>query len=180
MVILTRYSLGPGRAAAAPATWPADSRLPRVAGQPTLVMIAHPHCACTRASLGELAVLMAKGTGRLSSVVVFVQPIGSRSTWTDTDLRRSAEKIPGVRVLEDPGGHEASHFGAWTSAPVYYYDASGRLQFCGGITAGRGHSGDNAGRSAIEARLAGQDPGRTSTEVFGCSLFDHSLPAVRR
>jgi hypothetical protein len=50
------------------------------------------------------------------------------------------------------------------------YDTAGRLLFSGGITAARGHSGDNAGREAIVALLAGAPTDRTQTPVFGCKL----------
>jgi hypothetical protein len=45
----------PGAAGDAPAQWPADSGLSRAGDAPTLILFAHPQCACTRASLGGLA-----------------------------------------------------------------------------------------------------------------------------
>jgi hypothetical protein len=171
MVALVRYSLGPGRAADAPPIWPAASHVTRVVGQPTLVMIAHPRCACTRASIRELAVLMAHSMGKVSTTVLFVRPSGTSSEWNDTDLRRSAESIPGVTVLTDPDGQEAARFGAATSGQVLLYDARGRLRFSGGITAGRGHEGDNPGRLGLQAYLVDGQTQRPTTPVFGCELF---------
>jgi hypothetical protein len=143
-------------------------------------MLAHPRCSCTRASLNELAILMTRAAGRLSATVIFVRPDGTPPGWDDTDLRRTAAAIPGVHVLTDSAGLEASRFGAWTSGQVCYYDAAGRLAFSGGITAGRGHEGDNAGRSSLEARLAGYDSGPRHTAVFGCSLFGPRDRKVRQ
>jgi hypothetical protein len=60
-----------------PPLWPADSRIPRPGGLPTLVMLAHPRCACTRASLGELARLMSRLEGRVQATVVFLRPPGT-------------------------------------------------------------------------------------------------------
>ena len=178
MGLLVRYSLGPGRPAHAPELWPAGTRAARTPGRPSLVMIAHPRCACTRASLGELAVLMARCPGRLSATVLFVRPQGTPVAWDRTDLRSSAEAIPGVAVITDDDGREARRFGAATSGQVLLYDTEGRLEFSGGITAGRGHSGDNAGRAALEARLLEGRGGRPTTPVFGCALFDsRSAPA---
>jgi len=171
MIALTRYSLSPGTLAAAPASWPAASTVERTTPLPQLVMIAHPRCACTRASLGELAVLMAHCAGRVLATVIFVRPDGVPAGWENTDLLQSARAIPGVTVLTDAGGREAARFGAATSGQVLLYDAAGRLAFCGGITAGRGHAGDNAGREALEALLRGA-PARASVPVFGCELFD--------
>jgi len=176
MIVLTRYSLAPGRPAAAPARWPTHSRVLRRGGRPTLLMIAHPRCACTRASLGELAVLMTRCTDRLDATVMFVRPPGAPSGWDETDLRHTAAAIPGVQVLTDTGGREAGRFGTWTSGQVFLYDAAGKLRFYGGITAGRGHAGDNAGRSALEALLLSGQPARPTTPVFGCELFDRSGP----
>jgi hypothetical protein len=172
MIALVRYSLGPGRSAAAPVAWPAATQAHRVAGRPALVMIAHPRCACTRASIGELATLMARCDGRVSATVLFVRPSRTSADWNDTDLRHSAESIPGVTVLTDSGGHEAALFGAATSGQVVLYGADGRLRFSGGITAGRGHAGDNAGRTTVEQYLLAGRPDRPETPVFGCELFD--------
>jgi hypothetical protein len=51
------------------------------------------------------------------------------------------------------------------------------LLFAGGITAARGHAGDNAGRSAIETLLAGGRPGYDRTPVFGCPIVVNELQA---
>jgi hypothetical protein len=39
-------------------------------------MAIHPHCPCSRASIGELSILMAHSRGRLAAFVVFVEPPG--------------------------------------------------------------------------------------------------------
>jgi hypothetical protein len=46
--------------------------------------------------------------------------------------------------------------------------------FAGGITESRGHSGDNAGRSAITAMVLGETLPKAAghTPVYGCPLFD--------
>jgi len=133
-------------------------------------MLAHPRCPCTAASVGELAQIMAQLEGKIAAYVLFIQPKGTGNAWEDTDLRRSAEAIPGVKVILDPDGVEAGRFGAETSGHTLVYGADGRLLFSGGITASRGHAGDNVGASAIIALLNHQKPVRTQTLVFGCSL----------
>jgi hypothetical protein len=60
---LWNYESTPGVAAATPGRWPADSRIKPDADRATLVMLAHPHCPCTRASIGELARLMTQAQG---------------------------------------------------------------------------------------------------------------------
>src|SRR5882672_67889 len=52
MALVWSYNHRPGEAAAAPARWPADTHVPRANGY-TLVMLAHPKCPCTRATVEE-------------------------------------------------------------------------------------------------------------------------------
>jgi hypothetical protein len=166
------YENAAGAAGQAPAHWPANSRLEHAADRTTLVMLAHPHCPCTRASIGELALLMAKSQGRVTAYVLFLKPTGSADDWEMTDLWQSAASIPGVSVFADADGVEAKNFQAATSGQTVLYDAGGNLLFSGGITASRGHSGDNAGRSAIVSLLSGGESELTKTSVYGCPLFD--------
>jgi hypothetical protein len=132
----------------------------------------HPHCPCSRASIGELALLMAHCQGRVDAQVLFLQPAEMSSDWVLTDLWREAARIPGVTVSRDEAGREARLFGAETSGDTALYDGQGRLMFHGGITIARGHSGDNPGRDALEALLLGTPTQQTNTPVFGCSLFE--------
>lgn len=171
---LVTYQSRPGVAAVAPAHWPNDSRIEPNHTDPTLIILAHPHCPCTRASIGELAQLMAHVQGRVSAYVLFLQPGNLTEDWHRTDLWRSAESIPGVTVLDDPDGREAQHFNASTSGQALLYDRDGGLVFSGGITAARGHSGDNLGRSALLSFLTTGATEDQETPVFGCSLVDNT------
>lgn len=171
MGFLWDYENTPGPAADAPARWPADSRLQRPEGRPTLVLLAHPHCPCTRASIGELSRLMTQARGLVTAQVLFVRPQGFSDEWERTDLWSSAAAIPGVSVVRDDEGVEALRFRAKTSGHVALYDAGGGLLFSGGITSARGHAGDNAGRTAIVSLLTAGGAERSETPVFGCPLF---------
>ncbi len=170
--MLWGYENSPGVGAQPPARWPTDSRIQRAPNQATLVMLAHPHCPCTRATIGELALLMAHTQGRVTAYVLFLKPAGFDDDWEKTDLWRSAASIPGVHAIIDDGGAEARRFHAATSGQTILYDAEGRLMFSGGITGSRGHSGDNAGRSAVVSLINARASERTETLVFGCPLFD--------
>ncbi len=173
--IMVQYENTPGLPGTPGVSWPTTSQILRTPGHPTLVMLVHPHCPCTRASIGELAVLMAHVPEPLDAYVLFLTPAGVTDSWEKTDLWYSAAAIPGVHVLRDEEGIEARRFQAATSGQAVLYDAAGRLLFTGGITGSRGHFGDNAGRSAILSFLYQRAAARTQTFVFGCSLFD---PAV--
>lgn len=168
---LGRKTNTPGAEATPPQYWPMRASLPRSQKAFTLLMLAHPHCPCTRASLGELARLMTLVGDRLNATVLFLQPSDQPSDWTQTDLWRSAAAIPGVRVIADPDGREARRFQARTSGQTLVYEAQGRLVFSGGITAARGHFGDNEGRSAIVALARQQTRNLSRSPVFGCALF---------
>jgi hypothetical protein len=172
--VLWNYENSPGVAAEPPATWPASSQIQRAPDKATLVMLVHPHCPCTRASMSELAELMAHTQGRLATYVLFLKPAGFSEDWEKTDLWQSAASIPGVTAIVDDEGNEARRFHAVTSGQVILYDAGGRLLFTGGITASRGHAGDNAGRSAIVSFVNVGSADRTETFVFGCPLFDEN------
>jgi hypothetical protein len=178
MGILQKYSLTPGIVGTPGAQWPIASRISPSSSYFTLVMVIHPHCPCSRASIGELSTLLAHSRGRLLAFVVFVEPPGFGESWTKTDLWSSAGLIPGVTRIIDRGT-EANLFGAATSGQTMVYDRRGRLLFSGGITAARGHFGDNAGVSAIVAlihnpashRLALPIVHEDKTPVYGCLLF---------
>jgi hypothetical protein len=168
---LMAYDNTPGTAADAPSVWPATSTLARDGAGPTLVMLAHPRCDCTRASIGELAELLARSPQRPRTYVVFIRPGGVDAGWTKTGTFHQATRIPGVTVIRDDNGDEADRFGSWTSGQTLLYDQDGRLVYSGGITGARGKPGNNTGRSTVLALLAGSKPARATTQVFGCSLF---------
>ena len=167
---LLKYENSPGKVGRVSSSWPPNSPVQLANERLTLVMAAHPQCPCTRASVAELAQLMAHIHGKVQVYVLFYAPRDSGADWQNTDLRRSAAQIPGVTVLSDVDGAEAQRFGAETSGHTFLFDPSGHLLFNGGITASRGHSGDNAGESAIVSLIDNRTNARTQTFVFGCSL----------
>ena len=170
--LLWAYENRPGPTTTPPAQWPSDSRIHFATDRATLVIMAHPHCPCSRASIGELARLMAQAQGRVTAYALFLKPEGAYDDWEKTDLWQSAASIPGVNVVDDDGGAEARRFHAMTSGQTLLYDAEGRLLFSGGITGSRGHSGDNAGRSAVVSLLDTGEAEAAETFAFGCPLFD--------
>jgi len=158
------FATTPGRAAPAPVTWPVDSTLPRATATPTIVMFAHPDCACTAASLVELADLVAELAPRPRVLIVFTGAHDPRASANWDTAGRIADAI---RLRDD--GREARRFGAQTSGYALVYDARGIRRFAGGLTGARGHVGDNVGRRAAAAALRGT-AGEPSHGVFGCSL----------
>jgi hypothetical protein len=170
---MLNYESAPGRVGVVPPDWPAGSVIHPVTDRATLVVLAHPRCPCTRATIGELAQIMASAQGKVSAYVLFLQPKGSGSDWQETSLMRTAAAIPGVTVLADMDGVEARRFGAATSGHTLLFDPAGRLLFSGGITQSRGHAGGNAGESAIVALIEHGAAGQHQTPVFGCALAEN-------
>jgi hypothetical protein len=166
------YEITPATSEVAGNQWPAATSCSLTRQHPTLVLFVHPHCPCSRASLNELSVLMTHCEGRLDAHVLFYKPSSASREWTRTDLWYAAARIPGVQPRVDVDGAERRHFGARVSGEVFLYQASGELAFHGGITASRGHAGDNAGRSAIESLVLNNTAVASKTPVFGCELRD--------
>lgn len=169
--VLARYKNTPGRVeAGTSADWPVGTRLARRPGRASLVMFAHPHCPCTRASINELARLMPRLPAGTAAHVLFVRPSETAADWEQTDLWRSAASIPGVSVVRDDEGVEAARFHALTSGLTLVYDGGGHLLFHGGITASRGHEGDSFGQRRILSLLTTGQADRNDSPVFGCAL----------
>jgi len=145
---------------------------------PTLIMVVHPQCPCTRASLTELARVLARCPGKVRTIVLFAIPPDMPAGQKESDLWSLAAAIPGVEIRRDSGCIVARRLGAETSGQCFLFDISGRKQFSGGITAGRAHEGDNEGSDAIVALLHKEVPQTTHTAVFGCPLETASLKVI--
>jgi hypothetical protein len=177
--LLWRHGFVAGPVAKAEQTWPSAALLPRPAGMPTLIMTVHPECPCSRASLNELEVPMSHCPGKLHAYVLFAEPAGVKVPVESTALWKSASQISGVTTMVDNDGVTTGLFGAETSGQVFVYDAAGVLRFSGGLTASRGHEGDNDGLSEVEGivrlnNLAGSTAEKTqvkSTPVYGCKIW---------
>lgn len=170
LAAITRYSLAPGEAPEPPSTWPADLALPTDPERATLVMAVHPRCPCSRASLDELAKLLAHVGDRVSAQVVFVVPPGAEQRGEESELWSRVGAIPGVgRVLDR--GPIAERLRVATSGHTLLYGRDGALLFSGGITAARGHAGDNGGSEAIASLLLRGDAADRRNPVFGCALL---------
>ena len=177
VVYMARYENTPGeKSDLYPAVFPPDSRIKPFSDRATLIFFVHPKCPCTRASLRELARLMSDLDSKLQAYVVLIKPENADANWTETDLRARAEAIPNVRVLIDEGEHETKIFHARTSGLTLLYDREGNLRFDGGITASRGHEGDNAGARAVFDIVTNNAGNRAETFVFGCLLNAKSCP----
>ncbi len=145
-------------------------------GEFKLIMFAHPRCPCTAASLTELQKLQAR-VPNLKISVAFMLPSGLKdSDWTNSANWQSANEMSGVSVIKDIDGRLARKFGAEVSGFTVVYDSANKLVFSGGITAARGHEGDNAGEDKIIALCASKKVPDPKSPAFGCKLSDDQSP----
>jgi hypothetical protein len=133
-----------------------------------LYMFLHPRCPCSVASVNELARIMSCCAAQFDATVYFVRPESRPSDWECGTLWNLASAIPFVNVETDVGGAVAGRFQANTSGEVFVYDCRGKLKFHGGITAARGHAGDNLGETAVIAIALGDKSYVDRSPVFGC------------
>ena len=167
---LARYNNTPGALGEqAPSRWPSLSHLGRTAGLPTLVVMLHPRCPCSRATLANLERAMPELRDKARVHLVFVRP-DAEDGRDDNALLRIARNMRGTEIFADETGREAGLFGTLTSGETLLYSPEGALVFHGGITFGRSHEGVNPGLSAIVQFIHHDSANRSSTSVFGCAL----------
>lgn len=176
--VVYRHEATPAPQVQVAAQWPVESSVPHPGGTPALIMFAHPNCPCTRASVQELSRIAAQSRGRAAITVVFLAMEDQKDALSGTPLWQQVVAIPGVRAVADNDGREAGLFGPLTSGHTLLYDKNGELVFEGGITASRGHEGDNIGRTSVVTYLLNEAPEARQTPVYGCALVA-DFPAAK-
>jgi hypothetical protein len=166
---IREFESTPGTAANAHASWPRRSAVARANGEWTLVMLVHPHCSCSRASIKELEAILEKAPRSVRANVLVYRPSDFPSGWERTDVFAAATRLHRARVMVDVDGREARLFGGFTSGQTFLYDGAGHLRFEGGITSLRGHAGLNSGRAGV-LRIANTQTGSGNHPVFGCAI----------
>ncbi len=176
---IRRFETTPGLPASAPRAWPAATTVARTTGTWSLVMLVHPHCSCSRASVQELAEIAEKAPRDVQTTVLVYRPHEMKAGWERTNVYDAATRIRRARVLIDHDGAEARLFGGFTSGQTFLYDDQGRLRFAGGVTSLRGHAGLNRGRADV-LRIASQRSGSGTHPVFGCAITTTNPRRERR
>lgn len=177
---LLAYENTPGQAGAPKPVWPSASRIVRAPGQFCLVIFLHPDCPCSQASVTELGRLMAKLHGALQGVVIFTKPASDEKSVKTASLWKRVSAIPNVTSFYDAHGVEMDYFSGSISGETMLFDPAGVLVFHGGITASRGHEGDNEGSEAVIRSVLGESRATALTPVFGCSLRDPGAETLRK
>lgn len=164
ILAIEAYQAAPGRVGAPQRGMSASDR-------PRLLLFLHPRCPCSTATLASFGEILAAHTAPVDAEVVFVRPPQTDASWEQTPLYAAAARLPGVSVRTDDSGSEAKQLGAATSGHAVLFSANGKLLFSGGLTPGRGASGDSAGRQALAAALQGTASSPVATPVYGCPLL---------
>lgn len=133
-----------------------------------LLLFVHPHCPCVRSSLEELTETR-QALPELELRIVFVRPEGSEPGWEQGESWDAARSLPRSEVVVDSDGAEARRVGAKTSGQAVLIDPSGRAVFRGGLTRGRGVTGESLGRQALLGWIR-DGHGAESAPVYGCPL----------
>lgn len=171
LVVIATYGAQGSESGGAPKRWPEGSTLPHRHGAANLVLFLHPQCPCSSGTLTELNRILARTDGACGVTVAIYAPTCKPPEWNHSALRSKAEAIPGARVVDDIDGREAKRFGAVLSGHLLAYDGMETLRFQGGITASRGHEGDNLGEDCVLAILRGQPPRVEHTPTYGCEIL---------
>ena len=191
ILYLLAYERTPGKTGEAPPGWPLGVESFGAANLPTLVVVLHPRCSCSSATLTELEEAAARFSHPLNAVMLIYRPRGGKYEWQNASLYRQAQHVLNAKLVLDDDGDMASRFGAFTSGDVLYYSAAGQnkkrsLLFSGGVTGSRGMVGPNAGIQALElavnASPRGSQNGKSvvSTAVYGCGFSALSSAGPRQ
>src|SRR6266853_1595711 len=86
MRLILIYDFTPGLQAKHLSTWAPNTSLKLAPSKATLILIAHPRCPCTRASIAELARIMARVQTRVEANVLFYKPANFSTEWEKTEL----------------------------------------------------------------------------------------------
>jgi len=102
-LLLAQEEFTPVKASLPVTLFPRSSAVRLVSNKLTLVLFAHPHCPCTRASLHELDRLLAETQNRVSVTVVFTIPDGVPVDWEQGDCGTRRPGCPAFVLLEIKG-----------------------------------------------------------------------------
>ncbi len=169
---LAMYSQSPGALGAPPLA--AVVGLDTAPDKFTLAVAIHPKCPCTQSTIYELERLAPKTDRPIDFVFYVYTADASPESWFEESADILQSRFPGSTVIQDKNGEFAETLGAFISGSTVLYNSNGTPVFWGGVTSGRGHSGDNLGSDSIIAIVNGQEPPRTTTAVYGCEITQNN------
>jgi hypothetical protein len=171
--MLLRYEQTPG-AGDGGRRWPAGAPITLDGRKLTVVVVVHPRCPCTRATLHAIRDLVEEYPDAAGFHFALFCPANAGDEWTQSPNAQLAALVRGADLCKDTDGELCRLLGASTSGTVMVFDHSGANLFTGGVTPSRGHEGDNPGLDALRQLLSGEPLAVRSTPVFGCSIVGFS------
>ncbi|MCU0711848.1 MAG: hypothetical protein MUC43_07290 [Pirellula sp.] len=128
--------------------WPSTTKVSLGDSTQHLVVFVHPFCPCTRATLRNLDEALRDSDLKVSVVQLRNEKLESSHAPIShiADLSRKN----GWNLILDDNGVEARAFGAMTSGECMLFSSSGERLFIGGVTASRGHLGNNEGLDVLK------------------------------
>lgn len=169
---LAMYSQSPGALGAPPMAVVAG--LETAPDGYTLAVAIHPKCPCTQSTIYELQRLVPKTDNPLHFVFCVYTGKKSPDSWYEESAAMLQTRFPGSTIINDIDGSVADKLGAVISGSTVLYNSDGTPVFWGGVTSGRGHSGDNLGSDSIIAIVNGEEPPRATTAVYGCEITQNN------
>jgi hypothetical protein len=173
-LLFEQYKATPGHAETTRSRLAAPPIADANADRLRMLMMIHPNCPCTNASLEELAKLLASHPDLATVELLIVKPHGAPSEWGQARLSEIARSLPQAQVRIDADGALANQLGATTSGHTVVFAPNGEMLFSGGITRARGHEGDSSGSRQVSALLDGKRGDPSHAAVYGCPLLDTS------
>lgn len=169
-VLLLAHVTGPGARGTPPPQLPAATadRLGCRRGA-VLLVAAHPQCPCLPATL-EQVLPLTTGADAPALRVLVMTPRRLPPEWDPAAATAVRAGLPPGSVVDDLDGELARQLGMLTTGHVLLYGDRGELLFDGGVTAGRGHRGDNTAARTLRARVADRRPLGDSPSVYGCPV----------
>lgn len=168
---LTTYAATAGK----PATPPKQIQLTpfsQVSSNEQLLVFLHPHCSCSQATLHELDRVLAS-VAHKPDVHIFFADVREHDSIKTSALWQQAQLIDDAKISIDENDL-AQQLSVHTSGGMLLYNMDGKLLFNGGITASRGHEGDNAGKAQLVNALKTSLDTSSQAAVFGCALSSPS------
>ncbi len=166
-----RYDSLPGIAAVPKTAWPAASKIKYSTITNTLVMVLHPRCPCSRASVQQVASMM-NTTNPPKCIFLFYTPSIFAKGWEKTDIWNQASEIPDSVLISDIDGRETKTSEHPHPDRPTFFDRQGFLRYSGGLTEGRGHQGECRNLEAAIKALNDSHKPTTFGAVYGCPVVD--------
>lgn len=172
-LMLFLYQFTPGPVTTVPSHWPEAANIEIKSEAFNLVVLIHPQCSCTLATLEELDKVLRNSPQNYHCHFLVFDPHHKPTTWQNTYQETLLRQFSNATVTYDLEGLEAKKFGLIVSGHVLLFDREGHNCFSGGITGSRGHVGTNAGAELLATTLETEKSKRGPYlfPTFGCSIF---------